>query len=56
MTYLYISQVAAIVQTLNEIDNDDDDDGEEEGKIELPPDKLVWIGCAVREAIFWLEF
>ena len=36
--------MAAIVQTLGEID-DDDDDGEE--KIELPPDKLVWIGCAV---------
>ena len=34
--------MAAIVQTLNEIDDD-----EEDVKIELPPDKLVWMGCAV---------
>ena len=38
--------MAAIVQTLGEIDDDDDED-EDDGKIELPPDKLVWIGCAV---------
>ena len=41
-------QVAAIVQTLNEIDDDDDEDEEEDKEsIDLPPDKLVWMGCAV---------
>ena len=39
-------QVAAIVQTLNEID-DDDDEEEDKEKIDLPPEKLVWMGCAV---------
>ena len=43
---LQFLQVAAIVQTLNEID-DDDDEEEDKERIDLPPDKLVWIGCAV---------
>ena len=42
--------MAAIVQTLNEIDDDDDEEEEEEEdkeRIDLPPEKLVWMGCAV---------